>query len=226
MNNALRYSMSAVFTSLATTYFIGVGIVRLAQAPPSPPISNEIVPTNPGTDLARNIGVRDDLFKPLVAVPDPNEAMWRSVKSEQTEIKSQVANQLATLLRVEEEWRGSNRKVESISTKLAESERLTQETKNALEAAQIRIGKMEGALKVAQDRELKATMTAKRMVKMFTTMSPEKAAKILEELPNGETADLLARMKEAEAAAILTLFPPKRAAALSARLGGNRGGPP
>lgn len=55
---------------------------------------------------------------------------------------------------------------------------------------------------------------------MFTTMSPEKAAKILE--TNGETADLLARMKEAEAAAILTLFPPKRAAALSARLGGPR----
>jgi flagellar motility protein MotE (MotC chaperone) len=133
---------------------------------------------------------------------------------------------MATLLRVEQDWRGSDRKVDGFALKLAETERLMQETKNAMEAAQIRIGKMEGALKVAQERELKANMTAKRMVKMFTTMSPDQAAKILDELPNSEAADLLARMKEAEAAAILVMFPPKRAAALSARLGGKRGGPP
>ncbi|MBK8575168.1 MAG: hypothetical protein IPN90_05650 [Elusimicrobia bacterium] len=226
MNNAMRYSLSAVFTSLATSYFVGVGMVRLIQTPRSVPSPSLPSAPSAGTGLATQLGVRDDLFRPLGAPPDPNEAIWRSVKGEQTSLKSQVDNQMATMLRVEEQWRGSDRKVDGVAIKVAETERLMQETKNALEAAQIRIGKMEGALKVAQDREQKATMTAKRMVKMFVTMSPEKAAKILEELPNGETADLLARMKEAEAAAILTLFPPKRAAALSARLAGNRGGTP
>lgn len=45
MNHVLRYSLSAIFTSLATSYFLGVGIYRLAQTPPvhSPlplPLSN------------------------------------------------------------------------------------------------------------------------------------------------------------------------------------------
>lgn len=226
MNNALRYSMSAAFTSMATAYFIGVGVSRLAQAPRALPAHHKIGPTAPGMDLAYRFGVREELFRPLGAPPDPNEAMWRSIKGEQTEIKSQVSNQMATLLRVEQEWRGSDRKVDSFGIKVAEAERLVQEMKNGLEAAQIRIGKMEAALKVAQDREIKATMSAKRMVKMFGTMSPEKAVKILEELPNGEAADLLARMKESESAAILALLPPKKAAALSARMVGNRGGPP
>ena len=226
MNNAMRYSISAAFTSIATSYFLGVGIYRLAQTPRVPFVSRNIGSTHPGTVLAKKFGVREDLFRPLGAAPDPNEAMWRTIKGEQSEIKTQVDNQMATMLRIEKEWRESDRKVNSFGIKVAEVERLMQESKNALEAANIRIGKMEGAVKVAQDREIKATMTAKRMVKLFVTMSPEKAAKILEEWPNGDTADLLARMKEAEAAAILTLFPPKRAAALSARLGGNRGGPP
>lgn len=226
MNNALRFSVSAVFTSVATSYFLGIGIVRLAQMPRSYPVRQPVRVSYPGTNFATGLGVRDDLFRPLSAPPDPNEAMWKTVKGEQTALKTQVDNQMATMLRIEEEWRGSDRRVDGFAIKIAETVRLMQETKNALEAAQIRIGKMEGALKVAQDREQKATMTAKRMVKMFVTMSPEKAAKILEEWPNGDTADLLARMKEAEAAAILTLFPPKRAAALSARLSGNRGGTP
>ncbi len=226
MNNAMRYSISAAFTSLATSYFIGVGIFRLAQVPRPAPTSHKIGPAHPGIDLATKFGVREELFRPLGAAPDPNEGMWRSIKGEQSEIKVLVANQMATFLRIEKEWRESDRKADSIGIKLAEAERLVQETKNALEAANIRIGKMEGVLKVAQDREIKATMTAKRMVKMFSTMTPEKAVKILEELPTGEAADLLARMKESEAAAILALVPPKKAAVLSARMAGARGGPP
>lgn len=226
MNNALRFSLSAAFTSLATSYFIGVGVYHLAQTPRALPGPNKIGSGHPGIDLAYKFGVREDLFRPLGAPPDPNEAMWRSIKGEQTEIKSQVANQMATMLRVEQEWRGSDRKVDGFGIKVAEAERLAQETKNALEAANIRIGKLEGLLKVAQDREQKATMNAKRMVKMFGSMTPDRAVKILEELPNAEAADLLARMKEAESAAILALLPPKKAAALSARMAGSRGGPP
>jgi flagellar motility protein MotE (MotC chaperone) len=226
MNNVMRYSLSAVFTSIATSYFVGVGISRVVQPAPAIPVS--FVPSVPvlGTSLAKPVGVRDDLFRPLPAVANTSDAMWRSLKDDQEGLKSRINVQMQTLLKVEEDWKGSSRRVDQLEIKLAESQRLLQETKNTLDAAAIRIGKMEGALKVAQDRELKATMTAKRMVKMFITMSPEKAAKILEELPSGDTADLLARMKEAEAAAILTLFPPKRAAALSARLAGNRGGTP
>lgn len=226
MNNAMRISMSAVFTSLATSYFIGTGVYSLAQRPRAVPGHPAIAPSQTGMGLAYRFGVRDDLFRPLGAPPDPNEAMWRTIKGEQTEIKTQVANQMATLLRVEQEWRGSDRKVDSFGIRVAEAERLAQETKNALESAQIRIGKIEAALKTAEDKEQKATMTAKRMVKMFSTMSPEKAVKILGELPNAEAADLLARMKEAESAAILALLPPKKAAALSARMAGERGGTP
>lgn len=237
MNNVLRYSLSAVFTSLATSCFLGVGIYRLSQTPSaqtslpgsthsSPPITPSKGEAQPGMTIATEYGVREDLFRPLNATPDPNEAQWKVIKGEQLQLKTQVDNQMATMLRVEENWRGSDRKVDGLSIKLAETERLMQETKNAMEAAQIRIGKMEGALKIAQDKELQATMTAKRMVKMFTTMSPDTAAKIIAEFPNSDAADLLARMKEAEAAAILALFPPKRAAVLSARLAGKRGGPP
>ena len=226
MNNAMRHSMSAVFTSLATSYFIGTGVYRLAQTPRVVPGHSKPISSQTGMSLAHKFGVRDDLFRPVGAPPDPNEAMWRTIKGEQTEIKTQVANQMATMLRVEQEWRESDRKVDSFGIRVAEAERLVQETKNALEAAQIRIGKMEAVLKVAQDKEEKATMTAKRMVKMFGTMTPDKAVKILEELPNAEAADLLARMKEAESAAILALLPPKKAAALSARMAGSRGGPP
>ncbi len=229
MNNAMRISLSAVFTSIATSYFLGVGIHRLAQMPSShssSAVSPPVGLVHPGMSIANSYGVREDLFRPLGAAPDPNEAIWKAIKGEQTALKTQVDNQMATVIRAEENWRGSDRRVDALVIKLAEAERLMQETKNAMEGAQIRIGKMEGALKVAQERELKASMTAKRMVKMFTTMSPDQAAKILDELPNSEAADLLARMKEAEAAAILVMFPPKRAAALSARLGGKRGGPP
>lgn len=236
MNHVLRYSLSAIFTSLATSYFLGVGIYRLAQTPSSrnsiaAPSHSSIpaIPSggaHPGTVIAKDYGVREDLFRPLDALPDANEAQWKVIKGEQLQLKTQVDNQMATMLRVEENWRGSDRKVDGLSIKLAETERLMQETKNAMEAAQIRIGKMEGALKEAQDKELQATMTAKRMVKMFNSMSPDTAAKIIAEFPNRDAADLLARMKEAEAAAILALFPPKRAAVLSARLSGKRGGPP
>lgn len=237
MKSALRYSLSAVFTSLATSYFLGIGIYRLAQTPPahapipftphsSTPVTPLIGEDRPGMTIAKEHGVREDLFRPLDSPPDPNEAMWKVIKGEQLQLKTQVDNQMATVYRVEENWRGSDRKVDGFAIKLAETEKLMQETKNAMEAAQLRIGKMEGALKVAQDKELQATMTAKRMVKMFTTMSPDTAAKIIAEFPNSDAADLLARMKEAEAAAILTLFPPKRAAALSARLAGKRGGAP
>lgn len=226
MNNAMRYSLSAVFTGLATSYFAGVGIARLIKTPRPLPTTIISASAPVSISLATTLSVRDDLFRPLGAPPDPNEAMWRAVKGEQTSLKSQVDNQMATMLRVEQEWRESDRKVDRVAIKMAETEKLMQETKNALEAAQIRIGKLEAGIKVAQDRELKATMTAKRMVKMFGTMTPDKAVKILQELPNEEAADLLARMKEAEAAAILALIPPKRAASISARMAGNRGGPP
>lgn len=224
MNKVLRYSLSAVFTSLATSYFLGTGIPRLIHTPrPTVPAA---LGASVGTGLASVIGVREDLFRPLGAPPDPNEGMWRAIKGEQSSLKVQVDNIMATLLRVEQEWRGSDRKVDDFGVKVAEAQRMAQESKNALEAAQIRIAKLEGVLKTAQDKEQKATMEAKRMVKMFATMTPEKAEKILEEWSTSDTVDLLARMKESQSAAILALFPPKRAAVISARLSGNRGGTP
>lgn len=137
MNNALRYSMSAVFTSLATTYFIGVGIVRLAKHRPLPLFPMKLSRPTLAQILQGTLVSEMVFFKPLVAVPDPNEAMWRSVKSKQPEIKSQVANQLATLLGVEEGREGATGKWRVLPRSWRRVGTLDAGTKNALEAAQL-----------------------------------------------------------------------------------------
>jgi hypothetical protein len=55
MNNAMRISLSAVFTSIATSYFLGMGIHRLAQMPSShssPAVSPPVGSVKPGTSIA------------------------------------------------------------------------------------------------------------------------------------------------------------------------------
>jgi flagellar motility protein MotE (MotC chaperone) len=233
MNPTIRVAMMAIFTTMGTSYFLAGGIfhlVQVARTPRSFPLfTPDIVPPftpAPGIPLALEVSVKEDHSVPLRSEPDPNEAKWRYAELERESLKTQLEVQVKTLVRMEESAKASAERADGFEKKMAEAQALMQETTNALEAAQIRIGKMESAVKKAEEAERQATLSAKRMVKMFVTMPPDNAAKILAELPNKETADLLARMKEAEAAAILVLFPPKRAAALSARLAGKRGGPP
>jgi flagellar motility protein MotE (MotC chaperone) len=233
MNSTIRVAMVAIFTTLGTSYFLAGGVfqlVQMARTPPTfPPLASDVVPSfppAPGMPLALEVSVKEDHSVPLRSEPDPNEAKWRYAELERESLKTQLEVQVKTLVRMEESSKASAERADGFEKKMAEAQALMQETTNVLEAAQIRIGKMENAVKKAEEAERQATLSAKKMVKMFVTMPPDNAAKILQEWPNKEAADLLARMKEAEAVAILVLFPPKRAAALSARLAGKRGGPP
>ncbi len=231
MRNALRYSMSAVFTTIATSYFASVGVIQWARSARSaaPPAwknllaSHDPVVGSPGTPLALPLIMRE---VPVPETPGVSPQELQIVKNDQETIRSTLDVQLKAVLKVEEEGRNNGRRMDSLDIKVAEAQRVVQEMKEALDAAQGRIVKLESALKTAQAADQKAAMGAKKMTKMYATMTPEKAAKILLELPNNEAADVLARMKEAEVAAILALFPPKRAASISARLSGSKGGTP
>lgn len=231
MRNALRYSMSAVFTTIATSYFATVGIIQWTSSVQSAPPpawknlleSHEPVADSPGTPLASPMIVRE---VPVPATPGVSTQELQIVKNDQETLRSTLDVQLKAVLKVEEEGRNNGRRMDSLDIKVAEAQRVVQEMKEALDAAQGRIVKLESALKTAQAADQKAAMGAKKMTKMYANMTPEKAAKILLELPNNEAADVLARMKEAEVASILALFPPKRAASISARLSGSKGGTP
>ncbi|MBK8872020.1 MAG: hypothetical protein IPN19_13560 [Elusimicrobia bacterium] len=230
MRNALRYSMSAVFTTIATSYFASVGIVQsvrsVRSASPRAWInlleSHDSVLGSPGTPIASPMIVRE---VPVSRTTGFSPQDFQIVKNEQERLQSALDVQLKAVLKVEEDGLNNGRRMDSLDIKVAEAQRVVQEMKEALEAAQGRIVKLESALKTAQ-ADLKPTMGAKKMTKMYANMTPEKAAKILLELPNNEAADVLARMKEAEVASILALFPPKRAASVSARLSGSKGGTP
>jgi flagellar motility protein MotE (MotC chaperone) len=236
MNPTLRVAMVAIFTTIGTSYFLAGGLfnlMRTARSAPLAPTSPAITPDFLGplsrpvsTTLALKSGVGKNEVKPLKSDLEAIETKWRYAELERESMKTQMEVHVKTLMRMEGEIKSTTQIAEGYENRMMETQRLIQEASNALEAAQIRIGKMESAVKNAEEVERQATLSTKKMVKLFVTMPPENAAKILQELPNKETADLLARMKEAEAGAILVLFPPKRAAALSARLAGNRGGPP
>jgi flagellar motility protein MotE (MotC chaperone) len=231
MRNALRYSMSAVFTTVATSYFASVGIIHLGQSVRSapPPAWKNLLDLHapvveaPGTPLALPLIVRE---VPVPGTPGVSTQELQIVKNDQETLRSTLDVQMKAVLKVEEEGRNNGRRMDSLDIKVAEAQRVVQEMKEALDAAQGRIVKLESALKTAQAADQKAAMGAKKMTKMYANMTPEKAAKILLELPNNEAADVLARMKEAEVASILALFPPKRAASISARLSGGKGGTP
>lgn len=231
MRNAIRYSMSAVFTTLATSYFATVGVtqwVRSVRSAPPPAWKNLLESHEPavvpaGTPIASPLVVRE---VQVPGTPGVSPQELQMVKNDQETIRSTLDVQLKAVLKVEEDGRNNGRRMDSLDMKVAESLRVVQELKNALDAAQARIVKLESALKTAQAADQKAAMGAKKMTKMYANMTPEKAAKILLELPNNEAADVLARMKESEVAAILALFPPKRAASISARLSGTKGGTP
>jgi hypothetical protein len=86
MNNAMRYSIISGFHKLShLLLYWGWNFSSGAGPDPSPTYPMKLDRLNPGTDLATKFGVREDLFRPLGAVPDPNEAMWRSMKGEQSE---------------------------------------------------------------------------------------------------------------------------------------------
>lgn len=67
------------------------------------------------------MGVREDLFRPLPQTSNPNDAMLKSLKDDQEGLKSRIDIQMQTLLKAEEDWKGSSRRVDQFEIKLAES---------------------------------------------------------------------------------------------------------
>jgi|GEM_PF-3145776 len=219
MNGTLRLLWPSVVTTLTVSSLLGVNAQRIKtlRAPP----------VLPSTEIAMGKTLESPVLEPLetpAEVVSSSEAVHEGTSDftvkelvrEQERMREKFVrqNQELDLLR-DKIGQGVEEKKDAFLQVVA-TEKSIELLKKELEEANSKIQKLEEAQKKEAAREIRATMSAKKLVKMYSSMPPASVAKILGEMKDPEVADVLARMKESEVSAILVLFSPKRAASLVA----------